>query len=324
MGNDKNEWTITYKQIGIIVVSFVLGVIIALLFSNSQTNAITNFTTTELIGFVLTVVISGGSIVLAIAAIALGRSSEQAVINRSDESIRLQTELFTKTTDALQSIKASTGVTEKRIEDIIAGRAGEISKQLAELASDETVSGKVDIRELEEKIRQSITGTLEKEETDEEKRKRIERREKMRKQRDDYEKSHSRLMYSIANLPNTKILKIGHGSPLPSQTEPFSKFDGVFNKDGKTIAVSTFMPTNYERYVKANVGDILTNFAQGMEADKVDQMHLVFFKTDEEDTTGVLNEAEKSLSVMKDEFSSKIFLHSVSYEDIDSFSEKVH
>lgn len=324
MENQKSEWTITYKQIGVIVVSFVLGVIIALLFSNSQNESITNFTTTELIGFVLTVVISGGSIVLAIAAIALGRSSEQAVINRSDESIRLQTELFTKTTDALQSIKASTGVTEKRIEDIIAGRAGEISKQLAELASDETVSGKVDIRELEEKIRQSITGTLEKEETEEEKRKRNERREKIRKQRDAYEKNHNRLMYSVANLPNTKVLKLGHGSPVTDETDPFSKFDGVFNKDGSTIAVSTFMPMNYERYVRENLGDILTGFAKGMETDKVDQMHLVFFSTKEEDVAGVLKDAENSLSVMKDEFSSRIFLHSVSYEDIDSFPEKIH
>ena len=36
------------------------------------------------------------------------------LLQRSDESIRLQTELFTQTNDALQHIKASTGVTQKK------------------------------------------------------------------------------------------------------------------------------------------------------------------------------------------------------------------
>jgi len=139
----KNDaWTISYKHVGIIVFSFSLGLIGALLISNSQSASTTSFSTTELIGFVMSVILSGASIVLAISAIALGRSSERAVIDRSDESIRLQNEVFVRTNEALQRIEASTGVTEKRIEDIITGRVGDISQKIAGLAS-EGASGSI-------------------------------------------------------------------------------------------------------------------------------------------------------------------------------------
>ena len=146
-------WTITYKQIGVIVLSFSLGLISALLLKNAGTTQASTFTTTELVGFVLSVIVSGASMVLAVAAIALGRASEQAVVTRSDESIRLQNEVFTKTTEALQRIEASTGVTEKRIEDIIAGRVGDISHQIAEMASKGGKQSPKDFKELEENIR---------------------------------------------------------------------------------------------------------------------------------------------------------------------------
>ena len=116
----KKEWSISYKQIGVVLFAFALGVIFSLLLSNTQTGNPTTFTTTELIGFVLSVILSGASIVLALSAIALGKISEQSVL-RSDESIRLQNEVFVKTTEALQRIEASSGGIEKRIEDIISG-----------------------------------------------------------------------------------------------------------------------------------------------------------------------------------------------------------
>ena len=156
-GNDKRtEWAVSYKQIGLIIFVFMLGIISALLLSNAQTGTPTTFTTTELIGFVLSVILAGAAIVLAISAITLGKSSEQAVIKRSDESIRLQNEVFTKTTEALQRIESSTGVTEKRIEDIISGRAGEISRELAEITIRDRKVLPDDARKLEENIRRSI------------------------------------------------------------------------------------------------------------------------------------------------------------------------
>lgn len=68
------EWSVSYRQIGIVILAFFLGMIAALLLSNAQLGTTTAFTTTELIGFTLSVVLAGASIVLAIAAIALGNS----------------------------------------------------------------------------------------------------------------------------------------------------------------------------------------------------------------------------------------------------------
>lgn len=153
---NNNDSVISYNQLGLIVVVFILGIIASKLILNGQTGAATTFSTTELIGFVLSVILSAASIVLAIAAITLGKSSEQAVIKRSDESIRLQNEVFIRTTEALQRIEASTGVTEKRIEDIISGRVGAISHEIAELATGKRKGIALNRNELENEIRHSI------------------------------------------------------------------------------------------------------------------------------------------------------------------------
>jgi hypothetical protein len=98
--------------------------------------------------------------VLAIAAISLGKSSERVMIDRSDASIRLQNEVFTKTTEALARIESSTGVTEKRIEDIISGRAGELSHAIAERI-DEASGGRGKTRAvLEREIKESLIDEL--------------------------------------------------------------------------------------------------------------------------------------------------------------------
>jgi len=320
MDKKSEEWTISYKQIGLILMSFSLGLIVALLMSNSQNSEITNFTSTELVGFVLSVILSGASIVLAIAAIALGKSSEQAVINRSDESIRLQTEVFTKTTDALQSIKSSTGVTEKRIEDIISGRAGDISRQIAESVSDETASGNIDVKELEEKIRKSITGTMEKEETEEEKQKKEERRKKVKERREIYEKNHEKLLYAIANLPGTKILKLGHGYPTKNDTSDYSKFDAVFEKANGNIAVSTFAPMINERYVISSMAEMISNLATSFEKDNMQELKLFFFEQNSEGD--IFNAATQSIHLMKDKLKNKIKLIPIKYCELDKWIEE--
>lgn len=107
------EWKVSYRQIGLLVLFFLIGLITALLFDNAQVGTTTTFTTTELVGFVLAVVLSGASIVLAVSAIAFGKNSEQAVVLRCDESIKMQNEVFLKTTEALQKIEALTLKEEK-------------------------------------------------------------------------------------------------------------------------------------------------------------------------------------------------------------------
>src|SRR5262249_30079304 len=145
------------KLLGGFLIAYLLGLVTHLLARNFFSGQPLTFSTPELINFVLSVLLSGASIFLAIAAIALGRFSEQAIIDRSDESIRLQNEVFQKTTDALQRIESSTGVTEKRIEDIISGRVGDLSQRAARIATEAPdAKGK----NMEELIRKSLYEAL--------------------------------------------------------------------------------------------------------------------------------------------------------------------
>lgn len=234
-GDDKNnEWVISYRQIGLIILVFILGLITALLISNAQTGSPSAFTTTELISFVLSVILSGSSIVLAVTAITLGKSSEQAVIKRSDESIRLQNEVFIKTTEALQRIEASTGVTEKRIEDIISGRVGDISQSIAELATGKRKGHSLNKRELEEEIRRSIMREVKEKKTPEEK----EERERKRKEEGNrYHEFHQLTLSSFSNRDDTKAEKLGHGS---TGGKGDKLFDGLFLIGESRIGLSAF------------------------------------------------------------------------------------
>ncbi len=102
------SYTVSIKLLGGLLIAYLLGLATHLLARNFFSGQPLTFSTPELINFVLSVLLSGASIFLAIAAIALGRFSEQAIIDRSDESIRLQNAVFQKTTDALQRIESST------------------------------------------------------------------------------------------------------------------------------------------------------------------------------------------------------------------------
>lgn len=313
MDNEKNnsEWVVSYKQIGLLILVFTLGIISALLLANAQTGTSTTFTTTELIGFVLSVILSGASIVLAVSAIALGKTSEQAVIRRSDESIRLQTEVFVKTNEALLRIEASTGVTEKRIEDIISGRAGDLSRQIAEIATDEGKIGYFDIDKLEERIRTSIAKTISREETVEDRERHQKYREQLMKERETYNRHHNELMYAFANLPETTVEKLGHGTPSECLEGGIEGYDGVFVKNGKRIAISTFRSMKDRQY--RDIGDTINQLASPLEKQKIDKLFLVLFDKSAEDEP--VNRANHALSMLKEEFSKKITIATVPYSE---------
>jgi hypothetical protein len=153
--------TISLQLLGGFALVFILGLTTHLLARNFFSGQALTFSTPELLNFVLSVLLSGASIFLAIAAIALGRFSEQAIVQRSDESIRLQNEVFQKTTDALQRIESSTGVTEKRIEDIISGRVGDLSQKIARIATEtQDPQGKDQGKDVEAAIRKALYETL--------------------------------------------------------------------------------------------------------------------------------------------------------------------
>lgn len=154
-------FSISFSLLGGLIIAFLLGFAAHAIGQNVGSTDTLTFSTPELINFVLSVLLSGASIFLAVAAIALGKFSEQAMIQRSDESIRLQNEVFQKTTEALQRIESSTGVTEKRIEDIISGRVGDISQKIAQIASQKQGSeGGVKPKEIEDMVRLSLMESL--------------------------------------------------------------------------------------------------------------------------------------------------------------------
>jgi len=93
---EHQRFMISLRLLGGLAIAFLLGYAAYGLVQNILAVGTLSFSTPELINFVLSVLLSGASIFLAIAAITLGKFSEQAMIQRSDESIRLQTEVFQK------------------------------------------------------------------------------------------------------------------------------------------------------------------------------------------------------------------------------------
>ncbi len=233
---DTKKHQISLWQICTLSAAFIVGLIVHAQISKLVGKEALSFTTIELIAFTLSVLLAGASIILAIVAINLGRSSEYAIIQRSDESIRLQTDVFQKTMEALQRIESSTGVTEKRIEDIIAGRAGEVSARLAELS---TGKGQHDIskEELEKVIRATLLRSSGATSEEDSGKKHKERMALLAR----YKKYQQKVLLTFANLPNAIALKLGDGS---FQGEGFELLDGVFQINNHTIGISVFTGTD--------------------------------------------------------------------------------
>lgn len=242
---EKNElseakWSISLLQLMLFVVFVLVGAASTEIIRNISGAETLSFTTTELIGFVLSVVLSAASIVLAIAAIWLGKVSELSVIRRSDESIRLQNEVFVRTTEALQRIEASTGVTEKRIEDIIQGRVGDISHKIADLASGG--SGLMrDRKSFEEEIRRSILEEVNpkrKDESDDKRKREYEER------RARYKTFHQALLAAFANNNNFVAKKMGDGK---FEGIGDDLFDVVVEAEGLRLGASAFSQNNIDK-----------------------------------------------------------------------------
>ncbi len=225
--------SISYQQLGIIAAAFSVGLLVGLFSLSATGSSQTTLTPMALVGFVLSILLGGASIVLAVVAIYLGKSSETALIARGDESVRLQTEIYTKTTDALQRIASSTDVTEKRIEDIINGRVGDISHDLARTLS---TRGRQSPEHLEENIRRSIAQSMRSQETEAAK---IKAKEDEKEREELYQEAHKKTLIAFANRGEVKISKIEHGN-IKEDGEDL--FDGLYEANGRKIALSTFRP----------------------------------------------------------------------------------
>jgi hypothetical protein len=311
--------SITYKQLGVLSFAFALGVVVALVICNASTaTSTTNFTTTEIIGFVLTVILSGASIVLAIAAISLGKTSEQAVIRRSDESIRLQNEVFTRTTEALQRIEASTGVTEKRIEDIISGRVGDISHRIAELATEPHQEGRKSFDELEGQIRESIIQTLRTERDMSEYERERELRRKKRLEREEKEKEyladHEKLMHALCNRDDLKVEKAGHGT---SGTVGPNLFDGLFFGEKFRLGISTFRKGTSPSSICAFLSNAVVEIKKGT----VDIVLVIQFT--EETKCSLLEEASTFLDQLRQDVANRFLVLATTPQEAPVIVEKL-
>lgn len=143
------------------VIAFGAGIVFICLVNNLLAGKQIVLSTQSLVALVFTVALGAASVILALIAIGISRNAEEALIRRSEEGVRLQNETFLRTNDVLSTIRASTGVTEKRIEDMISGRAGVIAKEVVERSLPEQKA--IVTKEIAEKITKDIANSLKEE-----------------------------------------------------------------------------------------------------------------------------------------------------------------
>lgn len=306
------EWKVSYKQIGLLILFFLVGLITALLFDNAQIGTTTTFTTTELVGFILAVVLSGASIVLAVSAIAFGKISEQAVVLRCDESARLQNDIFLKTSEALQKIEAHAEAAGRRFEDIVEDRIGDISRNVTEfsLRGEKGVGQK--FQEVEEEIREIIALTLKEEKAqlvskEKAHAEQLERTAQNDPNEKEYQKNHKKLLKEFAKKEGFTVVKSGHGRITDSGDD---LFDGVLKTESTRVGVSTFR-SNSNIY---NFQVYLLNAAREVEMGHVGYVFIVCFKNGEEEQ--LLETMKKDRGQLKKEIKNRIIITSIAPENI--------
>lgn len=295
MTTNKNQSSISYVQLGLLIVAFLTGVIADQIVRNTLGAETIQFSTLSLIGFLFSILIGGASIVLAIAAIQLGKISEQTMVERSDQSIKLQSDIFVKTTDALQRIESSTGITERRIEDIISGRAGDISRNVAELALAER-GGMKDKKLLEQEIKESILRQIKGEPAIIQDQATT---QLLKERRIRYQQFHSKILSLFANINKSIAIKIGSGA---FNAEGEALFDGIFDIGGTKVGVCA-LGQDHEGSVFSR--EFLNSIIGSLTNNLVDDVAFVFDATKEE-REDLQMKFRKELSFVKDELLNRI------------------
>ncbi|MCH7699759.1 MAG: hypothetical protein IH865_12540 [Chloroflexi bacterium] len=231
--------SLTLGKLAVIAFAIGIGGVGVLLAQNAGGEESLEFSTVGLIGVLFSVAIGGAAIVLAISAIGLGRASEQTMTDRSDESIRLQNEVFKMTTEALQRIESSTGVTEKRIEDIISGNVGDISERVAAgLTSGTFVAGRSK-ENLEEEIRDSILQEVSEERNDENRQQERSQALKARKAREELiERDHTFRDTVLRGLINSQRFQVERLEGGWFHEPGDEAMDGILTLGGERIGFS--------------------------------------------------------------------------------------
>lgn len=277
-----NEATVSLRVLGGLAVAFLLGIAAYGLGQNVAAGASITLTTAELVNFVLAVLLSGASIFLAMTAIELGRFSEHAIVERSDQSIRLQNEVFQKTTDALQRIESSTGVTEKRIEDIISGRVGDLSQKIAKIATEQQEGEqKLGPQEVAELVKRSIYQTLSEQGVFarrgplEEDARRLEAEARRVAQRAEFDAMTTQLLQALSARGDLAAMKMGRGNP---DGQGDDMYDGIYTtKEGRRLGVIDFVNRHSPDFIRRAITGALVDLKSG----NVTDLWIVIYDGDE-------------------------------------------
>ena len=309
----QKDYSIKLSTLGLIIVSIILGAISANFFNNQSKNEQINFSTIELISFVVSLLLSAASLVLAIMAINLGKSSEKVMLDRNDETFKLQNEVFAKTIEALSRIESSTGVTEKRIEDIISGRAGDIAERLV----DDKVVNRRNKSVIQEEIKNSLLGEISADERKLQREKQAEKRKLTAEATSRYDKFKNDILLSLSNAENTKTLRIGEGVFTGDKEE---LLDGLFQFSNFKIGICTFSGEAIlsERFLSQSMDEFINKLSLELTNKTFDKV-LLIFDSETETTEHYKSALEKIKTLMKPEIADNIkMLIVVETEEIES------
>ena len=311
---------VPYRVLGATAAAFILGSATVLLLQNAARAENLTFSTVGLLTFLFSIALASASIVLSVTAIGLGRASEQAMIARSDDSIRLQNEIFVRTTDALQRIQSSTGVTEKRIEDIISGRAGAISQRVAERAvTDQLITGrgrKQLERELTDSIRGELTAAVEREVTGAGRERAEGAAEERAEERARYREFKQAVLIQVANTPGAVTEMMGDGSYGVLGDD---LVDGVFSVGGLRVGISTFITNSslYTDYWQLGFADYLRSLTQEVAEGTFAEVFLAF-DGDVSSEDGFGAKFQSCVSLVRNELAERLHIVSGTPEQIQS------
>lgn len=251
-----------------IVIAFCVGIFSTLLFLSFLGEGQVTLSTTSIISFIFTVALGSASIILALIAINISRKAEDVIILRSDEGIRLQNEVFVRTTEVLSKIMASTGVTEKRIEDMISGRTMVIAKEVVEKSLPEREA--IVTKEIAKKITSDIASSLTSEliplisSPPSRAEKILKLKEtKQKKQTEVYEKwkeFRTSVIDNLKGFANVEIIREIEGN-LDSE-DPAEFWDAILEIGGKRVGIDT--------HTEAQIAEGRNNFWKKNQSARID------------------------------------------------------
>lgn len=243
--------TISYENLIRYFLLFCAGVIVTFIVQNLIGKETITLSTLDIINIIFSVALSGASIFLAIVAINLAKESEKILIDRNQKSIEFQNNLFIKTSAILTKIESSTGVTEKRLEDLIAGRAGKAAQSLL---PNSKVASPMMRKELENRIKTSF---LEEPSVG-----------KHGKEYDEFLKS---TLNETSKIKGISVIKSGTGDFGEKGND---LVDGVFNFKNIKFSVSVFFSKNIFDF--ESIEEYIFSLAKELKNKEFDLAFLVF------------------------------------------------